>query len=185
MSDSYLKLEITKKYILVFGLAVLLSWILHEFAHWTMGEYLGYTMGMTLNSSYPVNGSFLKDSHYQMVSAAGPVFTLLEAILMYVLMVQRTRLLLYPFLFTCFYMRFFAMLISFRKPNDEARISIAMGFGKFTLPLIMATVLFLIIYKVNKKYSFDKKFNFANLGLVILFSSVIILADMYLKVRLL
>jgi hypothetical protein len=181
----YARLKIDKIYIAVFAIAVFFSWILHELAHWTVGEYLGYKMGMTLNSSYPISGHYSSDLHYQIISAAGPVFTLCEATLFYALMRHENRVLLYPFLFTCFYMRLFATIISFRNPNDEARISSAIGIGKFTLPLIMTTILFRLIYKTTKDYKFDSKFNLTNLGLIILFSSIIILVDMYFNVRLL
>ena len=177
--------QIDKTYILVFVIAVFFSWIGHEFAHWITGEYLGYKMAMTLNSSYPVGGFYSSDLHYQIVSAAGPIFTLIEAVLIFVLMMNKKRVYLYPILFTCFYLRFLATILSFRKPNDEARISAAVGFGKFTLPLLMTGILFLLVLKISKTYKFNLKFNLTNLGLVILFSSIIILADMYFKVRLL
>ena len=177
--------KIDKTYILVFVIAVFLSWIAHELAHWITGEYLGYKMAMTLNSAYPLSGFSSKDSHYQIISAAGPIFTLIEAAFIYVLMLCKKRVHLYPILFTCFYLRLLATILSFKKPNDEARISIAVGFGKFTLPLLMTAILFLLVVKISKIYKFELKFNLVNLGLVILFSSIIILADMYFKVRLL
>lgn len=189
MADEYPKPEINKKYvakyIAVFALAVLFSWTSHELAHWVVGEYLGYAMGMTFNSSYPLEGRYYQNWHYQLISAAGPIFTLSEALLIFVLMIRRKRVLLYPFIFTCFYMRLFAALISFGNPNDEARISSAIGIGKFTLPIIVSAVLFAAVYKISKVYGFDRKFILTNLGLVILFSSIIILVDMYFKVRLL
>jgi hypothetical protein len=185
MTSGYLKTKIDKKYVAVFAIAVFLSWTLHELAHWSVGEYLGYKMVITLNSGYPLSGQYSKDLHYQIISGAGPIFTLCEALLVFILMIQRQRILLYPFLFTCFYMRLFATIISFRNPNDEARISSAIGIGKFTLPIIMTSILFALIYKVSKKYSFSSNFNFANLGLTILFSSILILTDMYFKIRLL
>jgi hypothetical protein len=179
------KVEINKKYVSIFAIAVLLSWTLHEFAHWAVGECLGYKMTITLNSSFPANGHYIKDLHYQIISAGGPIFTLCEAILIFILMRRQRRILLYPLLFTCFYMRLFATVISFRNPNDEARISSAMGIGKFTLPLIMTIILFALIYKVSNMYKLGTKFNLINFGLTLLFSSIIILADMYFKVRLL
>ena len=185
MTNEYNQQKIDKEYVAVFAIALFLSWILHELAHWTVGEYLGNKMVMTLNSGYPLSGQYSQDWHYQIVSAAGPVFTLGEALLVFVLMMQRKRILLYPFIFICFYMRFFATIISFRNPNDEARISTALGIGKFTLPIIMSCILFALVYKVSKAYRLDTKFNLANLGLTILFSSVIILTDMYFKIRLL
>ena len=44
-------------------------------------------------------------------------------------------------------------------------------------------VLHLLDYKISKMYTFDNKFNLANLVLAIIFSSIIILTDLYFKVR--
>lgn len=185
MTHDHTKTKIDAKYILVFGIAVFSTWILHELAHWAVGECLGYKMAMSLNSGHSISEQYVNNLDYQIISAAGPVFTMLEAILIFILMNQRMRLMLYPFLFTCFYMRLFATVISIRRPNDEARISSAMGIGKFTLPIIVTGILLLLVYQISRKYRFDAKFNLANLGLVILFSSMIILLDMYFKIRLL
>ena len=185
MSDNPIQPKTSPAYIAVSGFAVLLSWILHELSHWIAGEWLGYDMVMTLNSGYPVSRQYSQDLHYQLISAAGPVFTLVEALFIFVLMKKSRCVWLYPFLFTCFYMRLFATVISFRRPNDEARISTALGIGKFTLPILMTIVLFLMLCNISKTYGFKPKFNLLNLALVILFSSLIILADMYFKVRLL
>ncbi len=185
MTIEYAKPTIGKKYIAVFAIAVFFSWLLHELAHWAVGEFLSYKMVMTLNTSYPLNGQFVQGWHYQLISASGSIFTLCEALLIFVLMTQRKWILLYPFIFTCFYMRLFAAIISFSNPNDEARISSAIGIGKFTLPIIMTIILFGLIYKISKLYGFNTRFNVVNLCLTILFSSIIILTDMYFKVRLL
>ena len=185
MTNNYPPPRIDIKYIAVFAIADFFSWIFHELAHWTVGEYLGYKMIMTLNSGYPLSGQYSKDVHYQIISAAGPIFTLCEAILIFILMMQKRRILLYPFLFTCFYMRLFATIISVRNPNDEARISDSIRIGKFTLPILMTITLFVLVYKISKMYKFGTKFNLANLGLVILFTSIIILIDMYFKIQLL
>ncbi len=185
MTNEHPKLKIDKKYVAICAIAVFFSWTLHELAHWTVGEYLGYKMGMTLNATYPLSGQYSQDWHYQLISISGPIFTLCEALLIFILMTERKRIFLYPFIFTCFYMRLFATIISFRHANDEARISTAIGIGKFTLPIIMTGILFALVYKVSKAYRFDIKFNLANLGLTILFSSLIILTDMYFKIRLL
>jgi hypothetical protein len=177
--------KITGKYILVTALAVLFSWMLHEFAHWTAGSLLDYNMGMSLNKTFPVNGVFNSDEDYQLVSAAGPAITLLQALLVFVLMKKEKTNLLYPFLFTCFYMRLFATVISFRHLNDEARISHSLAIGTFTLPIIITTVLLFLVYKTSITKKFTLRFNLFTLGLVIFFSSVIILADQFLAIRLL
>jgi len=184
MKNNYSTPKINNQYIAIFAIAVFLSWTLHELAHWIVGECLGYTMGMTLNSGFPLSGQYAQNWHYQLISAGGPIFTLCEAILIFILMTKRKRILLYPFIFTCFYLRLLATIISFRNPNDEARISYALGIGKFTLPIISTIILFTLVYKISKSYGLSTKFNWANLGLVILFSSIIILTDMYFKIRL-
>ena len=177
--------KIDKKYILISALAVFLSWVLHEFAHWAAGRYLGFDMGMSLNKTFPVKGQFDSDWQYQAVSAAGPVFTILEAFVFFLLLKQKKRKYFYPFLFTCFYMRFFAAAISVLNPNDEARISKSIGLGTFMLPVLVTVFLFFLIYKISEQYRFNLKFNIKTLGLTILFSSIIILTDQYFHIRLL
>src|SRR5258705_4270318 len=97
--------SINSKYILVTLVAVTVSWVLHEFAHWIAGRLLGYEMGMTLNKSFPVDGKYGSGRDYQLISAAGPAFTLIEAIFVFIMMRRKKMTGLYPFLFTCFYMR--------------------------------------------------------------------------------
>ena len=102
MTSEHTNPKIDKSYVAVFIMAVFLSWTLHELAHWAVGEYLGYKMVMTLNRCYPINGQFSKDLHYQIISAAGPIFTLSEAFLVFILIIRRKRILFYPFIFICF-----------------------------------------------------------------------------------
>jgi hypothetical protein len=177
--------KITGKYIMIAALAVSFSWVLHEFAHWTAGNMLGYKMAMSLNKSFPVNGVLNSDKDYQLISAAGPVITLVQAFLVFFLMKKQKTNLLYPFLFTCFYMRLFAAVISFRHLNDEARISNSLAIGTFTLPIIVTTVLLYLVYKTSVNNNLTLRFNLLTLGLVILFSSIIIMADQFLNIRLL
>jgi hypothetical protein len=173
------------KYTLISGIAVVLSWTLHEFAHWFTGSYLGYNMAMTLNKSFPLNEKYATIADYQIISAAGPLSTLTQAIVIFMVMKHSKIKWLYSFLFTCFYMRFFAAIISFLNPNDEARVSKFLGIGTFTLPIIMVAFLFFFVYKISKQYKFGYRFIAINLGLVILFSSIIILADQFFFIRLL
>jgi hypothetical protein len=177
--------KVDQIYVSIFAIAVAFSWILHEFMHWIVGKVLGYPMVMTLNSGYLEKGKFENDGHYQLISIAGPIFTVGVAVFVFMLMKNHKRPLLYPFLFTSFYMRMFAAVISVLNPNDEARVSSYLGIGKFTLPIIVTGLLFFLVYKISKEYKFNWQFNLANLGLAILFTSMIILTDMYLKVRLL
>jgi hypothetical protein len=173
------------RYIFVTAVAVVITWVLHEFAHWLAGVFLGYDMVMTFNSTFPVNNRYTTDLHYQLISAAGPALTLAEAIIIFMVMMQRKVKLLYPFLLTCLYMRFLATVMSIRNPNDESRISKSIGLGTFTLPIIMIAIFFILVYKVSRQYRFDTKFNAITVVLIIVFSSLIILADQFFHIRLL
>jgi hypothetical protein len=142
-------------------------------------------MAMTLNKSFLLNEKYATIADYQIISAAGPLSTLTQAIVIFIVMKHSKIKWLYSFLFTCFYMRFFAAIISFLNPNDEARVSKFLGIGTFTLPIIMVAFLFFFVYKISKQYKFGYRFIAINLGLVILFSSIIILADQFFFIRLL
>lgn len=176
---------INSQYILVTALAVPATWLLHEGTHWAAGTALGYDMALTLNTGYAVNGLYDNDRHYQLISAAGPLVTLLEALVVFIFMRRRKKYLLYPFLVTCFYMRLLAGLLSFVNPNDEARISEALGIGRFTLPVLMTALLLVLVYKTSRRYRFRTRFNATTIALVILFSSIIILSDQFFHIRLL
>jgi hypothetical protein len=176
---------INSQYILITLVAVAASWILHELAHWKAGTLLGYDMGMTLNKAFPIIGKFNSDGDYQVVSAAGPALTLIEALVVFLIMYRKKIIALYPFLVTCFYMRLFAAVISIRHANDEARISKSIGLGTYTLPIIMAAILLILVYKISGKYKFSRGFMLITLGLIILFSSIIILSDQFFHIRLL
>lgn len=175
--------RISIKYVSVTFIAVVFTWILHEMAHWLTGTLMGYNMLMSLNKVFPASGYNAKID-YHLVSAAGPLITLLEAIIVFILIRRRKRIVLYPFLFACFYTRLLATFMSFHRLNDEARISSALGVGSFTLPLIVTGILFIMLYITNRRYQFPGAFNAINFGLTVLFSSMIILTDQFLKVRL-
>jgi hypothetical protein len=174
---------ITVKYFWVTALAVFLSFELHELSHYLTGEALGNTMAMTLNSGYPVAGHYLKDWHATVVSAAGPLFTILQGILFYFLLRKKDNYYLYPFLFISFFMRFSAMIISFFNPNDEARISISLGLGRFTLPAIVSLFLFYLVYTISKQYQYSKRLQLFTVLFSIFIYSSIILCDQYFHVR--
>ena len=88
-------------YVMLTAIAVLSTWIVHELAHWSVGELLGNNMAMTLNTSYSVNSQYGQAWHAHVISAAGPLITLLEAIAFYFLIRKTENKLFFPFLLTC------------------------------------------------------------------------------------
>ena len=86
-----------------------------------------------------------------MISAAGPLFTIIQAFVFYAVIKKTGNPQWYPFLLTPFIMRLLAMGISFFNANDEARISEWAGLGLFTIPLLVCMLLFFTLLAIRKK----------------------------------
>ncbi len=175
--------KLTAKYTGLLILAVFVTFFFHEFFHWVAGELLGYRMSMTLNSVSPAAGKYLKSSHEILVSAAGPVFTILQAFAFYTIMRQNNNYLLYPFLFVPLYMRILAGAMNFINLNDEGRISNFFEIGTFTLSILVCSLLLFFVFKISKLNNYSIKFHVINILLTMLFSSILILADQFLHVK--
>jgi hypothetical protein len=171
------------KYVFITAIAVFVSFFCHEWAHWAMGELLGNQMAMSLNSSYPVSGNYLKWWHDNVISAAGPLFTIIQAFVFYLVIKKTNNLPWYPFLLMPFIMRLLAMGISFFNANDEARISESAGLGLFTIPLLVCMLLFLPLYSISKKNRYSFKLNALTVLWMILFITALILSDHYFKIK--
>lgn len=112
---------------------------LHEGAHWLAGIALGHDMVVSLNGSHATASTTALDG--MLISAAGPVVTLIQGILALVLVRMFNSLTAYAFLFFAAFMRLMAAGVSVLNPNDEARISLYFGLGPWTLPLLMVAIL--------------------------------------------
>lgn len=168
-------------YVIVTAIAVITTWLIHEFAHWSVGEFLGNNMVMTLNTSYPVNAQYHQPWHQYLISAAGPLLTILEAIIFYFLIKRTGNQSFFPFLLTCLYMRTLAGAMNLINLNDEGRISQALGMGAFTMPFIVFGILFYFNFNVIKKHAFKTKLIVITVLLIMLFSSIVILSDQMMR----
>src|SRR5690606_29829735 len=157
-----MKQKITYPYILISALAVVCTFLFHELTHFITGEMLGYNMKMTLNSASPVNGNYANLLHENIVSISGPVFTIIQAVIFYLLNKKTKNYFLYPFLFVPILMRIMATVVSAYNPNDEARVSEWLGIGQWTLPIFVILFLFILIYKSSKQQGYTFKFNAIN-----------------------
>jgi len=172
----------TYKFILYSLLAVVFTFMVHEFTHWAMGEFLGYEMRMTLNTAYPVAEKYNKDWHHTVISSVGPLVTLLQAIIFYLFIKQCSNKNLYPFLLSCFYLELLAGIMNYRNPNDLGRIGVYLNIGLFTLPILFTAIHFILIYKTSKRENYERKFILTTLLLIIIFSSIWILTNQKCKV---
>jgi hypothetical protein len=165
------------RYIVYCLLAVVFSFLLHEFTHWITGEILGYKMEMTLNKVFPLKGSYDKNWHYTLISATGPLVTLLQTLTVFLLIKRTSNSNLYPFLFTSFYLELLSGVMNFSSPNDLGRISRTFNLGLFTIPIAFILCHLILTYKISIKEKYSGKFILKTLLLVILFSSIWILAN--------
>lgn len=165
-------------YLLVLG-AVLATWLLHEGAHWLAGTALGHQMTFNLNSVSPITPISMRD--HLIISAAGPIVTLIQGLIAFVLIVRRDSLPAYAFLFVAVLMRVMAAGISFFNPNDEARISLELGLGQWTLPALMCSVLVILAALASRKLRIGWKTNLLTWLVCTIGLSAVVGLDMLLK----
>lgn len=178
--------KVTFKYVLAILAAVLFTWLIHEFAHWFMAKLLGYESVMRLNGTFYLENENPTEWDKILVSTAGPIITLLQGFVVFLVLKKRGwNTYLYPLVFIAFYMRFLAGLLNFVNLNDEGRISAFLGIGNFTLSILISGLLFYMVYTISKKYKLNWKFQALTTLLVMLMSSILIIADMHFGIRIL
>ncbi|MCX6319528.1 MAG: hypothetical protein NTW29_19785 [Bacteroidetes bacterium] len=165
------------KFLLLSLLAVVFTFIIHEFTHWITGEGLGYAMQMTLNKAYPLEGFYRKEWHYTLISATGPFVTLLQSAVIYLLIRRTHSQLLFPFLFSSFYLELLSGIMNIRHANDLGRISASFQLGVFTLPLLVVSLHLFFLYKSIREEKYSRPFLLRTVISVLLFSSIWILAN--------
>jgi hypothetical protein len=163
-------------YVLLLLIAVA-TFVLHEGAHWLAGVALGHEMTVTLNSSAPV-GAVPRD-HDLLIAAAGPLVTLAGGLIAFALVLTRDSLAAYGVLFFALFMRLMAAVISLINPNDEARISLALGLGLYVLPLIMVGALLVLTVVASRRLRLGWKTNLMTYLVSTLAVSAIVAADQF------
>lgn len=184
MQDANNRIDRPIPYLLVTLVAVTITWVMHEFAHWSVGELFGNRMIMTLNTSYPVSGNYLLQGQEHLISAAGPLITLVEAFVVYYLMRKNSSIYLFPFLLTCLYMRTLAGMMNVIHLNDEGRISKALGLGPFVIPFLIFGILFYLVYDITRRKKLSTRIIVLTILMIMLFSSALILGDQTLEITL-
>ncbi|WP_296623427.1 hypothetical protein [Marivirga sp.] len=170
------------KYILTSILAVIFSFVVHEFSHWICGEFLGYEMKMTLNTVYPALKAYDTQADYMLISAVGPIITLIQTVVFFLLINNSKNLYLFPFLFTSFYLQLLSGVMNFSKPNDLGRISSYFDLGLFTIPILVIILHTFLLYRAINLNQIRKKMIWITVFYVILFSSIWILGNQFFKI---
>lgn len=183
MTQNNILNKIDLKYVLIVLCAVFFSTLFHEVAHWSMGEILGNDMYTSLNSAGPISGHYIQKWHTHAVTLAGPLFTILQAILFYFLLNKYPKKELYPFLLFPFAMRFWAGLANLLGPNDEGRLGLSLGIGLLTLSIIVSCFLFFLAFKSSKRHNFSLKFNLISFLLCSVFLIILSFVNEYFKLK--
>jgi hypothetical protein len=135
-------------YLILFSVG-LGSFFVHEFAHWLTGIALGYEMVASPNHVRSIGE--MSATHELLVSAAGPIVTIVQGIFGFALLRGRQAQLGFALLYMAFFMRLMAAAVSVYNPNDEARISEQLGLGTFTLPLVVVIFLFTLVFIASRR----------------------------------
>ncbi len=153
--------------------------LVHESFHWLAGAALGFEMRFGLNAV-----SYLSPTEpwqRALADIAGPLVTIAQGVIAYVLFMRTGSQKIFAFLYAAFFMRLVAGLVSVMHPNDEARVSMFLGLGKWTLPILVAAGLLALVIKASRRLKLGWKDHLACYALASLTVSAIVALDRVLQ----
>jgi hypothetical protein len=162
--------------------AVVFSFITHEYGHWLAGEILGYDMVMTLNMGYPKGSRWNTTEDYMIVSAIGPTITLITSVVIYFLIRAMGSKYWFTLLFSCFYLELLSGVLNYRHANDLGRIGEYFNIGLFTLSSFFVFVHGWLFYLTIIKNRYSRAFVVQTLLWILLFSSIWIIFNQKFKI---
>lgn len=149
--------QIDWKVIVAFIPIAFLTYLFHEFGHWTFGELLGNDMRIGLNFVTPKSGYFIKESHALWSAIAGPVFTILQGLIFLLLTWLAKSIYAYSVTFFAVFSRFFSIVFGGIDLQDEAGIARLLNTNKYIVAAIVLSILFLILWKSSLIMKLNKK----------------------------
>jgi hypothetical protein len=135
------------KFILLFIIAAYISCLFHEFGHWTIGELLGNKMMLSLNYTWPKSGYYIKSSDALYTLMGGPGFSILQAVIGFLIIIKYKNYYVYPIVFFPMYNRFFSLVFTGFSNQDEARIAAILGGGNYTFAILVVFILTFLVIK--------------------------------------
>jgi hypothetical protein len=161
--------------------ASLATTLVHELGHYGMGTALGHAMKMSLNHAAPVSANATPASDLLLIVAAGPLVTVLQALVAFFLIRNRGLLFAYPFLFAAWFMRFAAAFVSLAHPNDEARLSIELLGGMWWLPAGVVLGLSILLWSASRRLGIGWKTNTVCYLICSVMTAAIVFGDRWLS----
>ena len=112
------------------------TFVIHEAGHWLAAIALGH------DAYYGLNGAGARGaipaSHAALISIAGPVVTVVQGVAAFLIARRRPGLTAFAVLWSAAFMRLAAAGLSLIMLNDEARVSVFLGWPAFVLPVLVA-----------------------------------------------
>lgn len=124
-----------------------LTYLFHEFGHWFVGELLGNKMLYSLNNVTTASENYLHGTDSLFVLMGGPAFTILHAIIFWIVIEKTKSTYFYPFVFFAGLVRFFSIVFGGFNKQDEAYISAMLNIGSYTFTAIVLLILFIIVWR--------------------------------------
>lgn len=155
-----LNLKNTFKYFLLVVISGFITFLFHEMGHWLSYELLGYKAGFTLNTSNIKDTSLTLSKYEKLISdAAGPIITIIQALVVFYWLKNKNNFFIYPLLFIPFVMRLAAGFANIIQANDEGRISTTLGFPIYIIPIMIIFLLLFLVLKTSKRNQYTLKDN--------------------------
>jgi len=149
--------QIDWKVIIAFIPIAFITFLFHEFGHWTFGELSGNDMTLSLNNSTPQNGQhFINDSDALWSAIGGPVFTILQGLIFLLLTWLTKSIYAYSLTFFSVFSRFFSIIFGGFNLQDEARIAAMLDWNEYLVAAIVLTILFLILWRSTRIMKLNK-----------------------------
>ncbi|MEO1028430.1 MAG: hypothetical protein AAFX02_05170 [Pseudomonadota bacterium] len=146
------------KYIPLFLIIIILTFILHEGGHFLVGKLLGYEMFMSINKAgIAFRGTVEATWHRTAITMGGPIVTYGQAGLGLWIAYRFKAKWAFPIVFMAFTMRLMAAVISLFSPNDEYQIGQWLGIGVWTLPILAVMGLLALTWFTSRKLGFGWK----------------------------
>lgn len=149
--------QIDCKVIIAFIPIAFITYLFHEFGHWTFGELFGNDMAISLNNSSPRNGYFNNDFSALWSAIGGPVFTILQGLIFLLITWLTKSIYSYSIAFFAVFSRFFSIVFGGVNLQDEARIAAMLDLNKYLVAAIELTILFLILWRSNRIMKLNNK----------------------------
>ncbi|MET0857916.1 MAG: hypothetical protein ABWY27_14260 [Telluria sp.] len=127
----------------------LVTYAVHEAAHWFAGSLMGAEMMPSLNGVRYLTA--LSPGQRAFADIAGPAVTMAQALIAYVVIKRHASMRAFAFLYMAAFMRIVAGLISLKFPNDEARVSLYLNLPAWVLPVAVAGGLVALVAVASRR----------------------------------